>query len=261
MPEITKHEPGTFSWADLATNDVDAALSLYTDLFGWEPDKQDLPDGGVYVLFKVDGKDVAAAGPLQEDQAKQGVPPHWNVYVTVDDAEQAAKRAESAGGTIIAPSFDVMGLGNMAVVADPTGAIFCVWEPKINIGAQLMGETNTIGWTELLTTDTEKAGAFYAEVFGYELKPFGPEGTDYTIFMRGETQVAGMMKSPDPQMPPNWGVYFISDDVDGVAKKTIAAGGQAYMEPTDMPEVGRIAVLADAQGAAFGVMSPAPSSG
>jgi predicted enzyme related to lactoylglutathione lyase len=252
VAEFTKHEPGTFSWTDLSTSDLDAAISLYTDLFGWEVTKEDLPDGSVYALFRLNGKDVAAASPLREDQ--KGIPPHWNVYVTVDDAEQTAKRAEAAGGSIVAPAFDVMEYGRMAVIADPTGAIFCVWEPKTNIGAHILGEAGSMSWTELLTNDTDKAGAFYAELFGYELTPFGPDGS-YTVFTRGEAQIAGLMKPPQ-EMPPNWGIYFATPEVDAVADKVKAAGGQAYMGPEDMPEVGRLAVLADPQGAAFGVVNP-----
>jgi predicted enzyme related to lactoylglutathione lyase len=259
MPEFSKHEPGTHSWADLSTSDLEAALDLYPDLFGWEVEKQDIP-GGVYAMFRLNGKDVAAASTLQEEQKQQGIPPHWNIYITVEDAEQSAKKAEAAGGTIVVPSFDVMGLGNMAVIADPTGAIFNVWEPKANIGAQIIGDPNTISWTELLTSDTDKAGAFYAEVFGYTLTPFGPDG-GYTVFSQDDAQVAGMMKVPADQMPPNWGIYFAVQDVDGIVQKTKAAGGQAYLEPQDMPEVGRVAVLADPQGAAFGVIKPTSQSG
>jgi predicted enzyme related to lactoylglutathione lyase len=255
MPEYTRHEPGTFSWADLSTNDVDAAASLYGELFGWEIEKQDLPDGGVYAMARIGGKDVAAISTIQDEQVKMGIPPHWNVYITVEDAEQAAKQCEAAGGTILAPAFDVMVFGRMAVIADPTGAIFNVWEPKTNIGAQVLGEVNTQGWHELLTNDVDKAAKFYAEVFGYELTPFGDTG--YTVLARGEKQMAGIMKPP-MEMPPNWGVYFIAGDVDGVFEKVKAAGGMAYMEPQDMPEVGRLAVLADPQGAAFGVVN-APS--
>lgn len=252
MPVFTKHEPGTFSWADLSTSDVDAAISLYTELFGWEVEKEDLPDGGVYAMARVGGKDAAAISPLQPQQAEMGVPPHWNVYVTVEDAEQAAKECEAAGGSIHAPAFDVMDYGRMAVISDPTGAFFCVWEPKKTIGAQVLGDKNTLGWCELLTGEPEKAVNFYCEVFGYGQQPFGDTG--YTVLTRGETQIAGVMKPP-MEMPSNWGVYFITDDVDGAAAKTKAAGGQAFMEPTDMPEIGRLAVLADPQGAAFGVIT------
>jgi uncharacterized protein len=252
VTEYTKHEPGTFSWTDLSTSDLDAAVSLYTDLFGWEVEKEDLPDGSVYAMFRLNGKDVAAASTLREDQ--QGVPPHWNVYVTVNDAEQTAKQAEAAGGTIVAPAFDVMDYGRMAVIADPTGAMFCVWEPKTNIGAQLLGEAGALSWAEVMTSDTEVAGKFYVELFGYELTPFGPDGS-YTVFTKGETQIAGLMKSPNEQMPSYWGIYFATEDVDGVAAKVKAAGGQVFMEPQDMPEVGRVAALADPQGATFGVIN------
>lgn len=115
MAEFTKHDPGTFSWADLSTSDLDAAIALYTDLFGWDVAKEDMPDGSVYAMFRLNGKDVAAASRLREED----VPPHWNVYVTVDDAEQTAKHAEAAGGSIVAPVFDVMEYGRMTVIADP----------------------------------------------------------------------------------------------------------------------------------------------
>jgi predicted enzyme related to lactoylglutathione lyase len=130
-----------------------------------------------------------------------------------------------------------------------------VWEPKTNIGAQLLGEPGAMSWTELSTNDTDKAGTFYAELFGYALTPYDPEGS-YTVFTRGDTQIAGMMKAPTEGMPPNWGVYFRSDDVDTVSRKVKAAGGRVFMEPEDMPEVGRMSVLADPQGAAFGVVQP-----
>ena len=259
MPEYKKHEPGIHSFADLATLDFDAAIDFYRDLFGWEAAKQEMPEGGQYALMRVNGKDVSGVGTLQEEEKKQGIPPHWNIYVTVEDAEQAAKEVEAAGGTILVPSFDVMGVGNMAVVADPTGAAFCVWEPKTSIGAHVLGETNSISWTELSTTDTDKAGKFYAEVFGYELEPFGPPEAGYTVLKQGDTQVAGMMKAPEG-MRSNWLVYFATDDVDEVVKKNSAGGGQTYMDPNETEGVGRFAVVADPQGAAFGVVTPDPSS-
>ena len=257
MPEFTKHEPGTFSWADLSTNDVDAAISLYGELFGWDIGKEDLPDGGVYAMGRINGKDVAAIGPLQEEQAKMGIPPHWNVYFTVEDAEQAAKKAEAAGGTIVVPAFDVMEFGRMAVISDPTGAFFNVWEPKTNIGAQVMGEINALNWTELMTNDAEKAVAFYTEVFDLTATPFGDEGT-YHVLTLGDRPVGGIMRFDE--MRPAWGIYFQVEDVDGIAKRVKEAGGQAYLEPEDIPSVGRVSVLADPQGAAFGVMKPAPQT-
>jgi predicted enzyme related to lactoylglutathione lyase len=258
MPEFTKHEPGTFSWTDLSTSDLDAAINLYTGLFGWEVDKQEIPaeaGGGVYAMFRKNGKDVAAASALREDQASQGIPPHWNVYVTVEDAEQAAKQCEAAGGSIVAPAFDVMDAGRMAVVSDPTGAIFNVWEAKTNIGAQLLQDEGALSWCELTTNDPEKAARFYTEVFGYTSEGWGPDGS-YTLLKRGDTMMAGIMKPQQEGWRPFWGIYFSTPDVDGVADKVKAAGGQILMEPTDGEGVGRFSIVADPQGAAFGVVNP-----
>lgn len=255
VAEFTKHEPGTFSWAELQTKDVDAAVDLYSDLFGWEVHKEPIPGGGVYILFRVRGKDVAAASEMQEEQVAQGVPPHWNLYVTVEDAEQTCKEAEAAGGQIIVPTFDVLEFGRMAVIADPTGAAFCVWEPKTNIGAHLLGESGALSWAELITTDMDKAGAFYADVFGYDLMQWAPDGS-YIAFQMGDKQVAGMAKAPSDDIRPYWGLYFAFDDVDGVVEKVKAAGGQTLLEPMDDPRVGRFGVVADPQGVAFGVVTP-----
>jgi predicted enzyme related to lactoylglutathione lyase len=253
VAEFTKHEPGTFSWTELSTSDFDAGIALYADLFGWEVNKEDIP-GGVYATFRVNGKDVAGGSPQREEEKQAGIPPHWNVYVTVDNAEQTAKQAEAAGGSIVAPAFDVMEFGRMAIIADPTGATFCVWEPKTNIGAQLLGETGALSWSEVMTTDPDEAGTFYSEVFGYTMEPFGPEEQGYKVFMKGDAQIAGMMRNPTEGAPSYWGIYFTAEDVDKVAEKIKAAGGQVFMGPQDMPEVGRVSVLADPQGAMFGVI-------
>jgi predicted enzyme related to lactoylglutathione lyase len=152
------------------------------------------------------------------------------------------------------PTFDVLDAGRMAVLADPAGAVFCVWEPKENIGAHLLRERGALSWFELLTQDASQAGPFYAELFDYELEPFGPDGS-YTVFKKGDTQMGGMMSAPSAGMPSFWGLYFTVGDVDGVADKVRAAGGQIMMGPQDMPKIGRISVMADPQGAVFGVIN------
>lgn len=255
MPEFQKHEPGTFCWAELSTTDIDAAVKLYPDLFGWEVQEQPLPDNGVYYLFAKNGKPVAG-GSTQMDQEKQmGVPPHWNMYVAVEDAEQTAKKAESLGGTILAPAFDVMELGRMAVFADPTGAVLSVWEAKQMDGAGLLREDGAMSWNETMTTDTTKAIDFYTQLFDWTTEPFpGPQ--DYTVFKKGDAQVAGIMKVQSPDQPSAWMLHFQSSEVDQVAKKVADAGGQVMMQPEDMPSVGRVAVMGDPQGAFFGSFTP-----
>src|SRR3954454_15907776 len=114
MAERTSYPPGTFSWAELATSDADAAKSFYSTLFGWDYDDNPIGDGQVYSVARRDGKRVAALFASEQ-------PPHWNCYVTVASVDEATARAGELGGNVISEPFDVMDLGRMSVIADPTG--------------------------------------------------------------------------------------------------------------------------------------------
>src|SRR5688572_27436353 len=168
MPAIDQHKEGTFSYADLATSDLDAATVFYTDLFGWQTDDQPMGEDptDIYRQFTKDGRVVCAAAKQRPEQAEAGVPSMWNVYFTVSDVDTAAKKCEAAGGTIHAQPFDVFEAGRMAVISDATGAFFCLWEPKQSIGSYVMNEANTLGWAESGSTDVAKAQAFYTEALG-----------------------------------------------------------------------------------------------
>jgi uncharacterized protein len=108
---------------------------------------------------------------------------------------------------------------------------------------------NDLCWFELVTPVTEAAGAFYKAVVGWtDEMSSGPNGP-YTIFKAGEHPVGGMLRMAD--MPPAWLAYVAVDDVDAHAGKVKAAGGQIHQPPLDIPQVGRFAVVADPQGAAF----------
>src|SRR6478609_8551122 len=122
MPERTSYAAGTPNWIDLQTSDPNAAKEFYGALFGWAYDDQpvDEANGVFYSMAKLDGHDVGAIAPLQDEQAAQGVPPHWNSYIAVDDIEAAVAKVGPAGGTVIAPPFDIFDAGRMAVVQDPT---------------------------------------------------------------------------------------------------------------------------------------------
>ena len=131
MGERTSHPPGTISWTDLVTSDLDAAKGFYRALLGWEFEDMPVGDGAVYSMARVDGLDVGALSRTSDQ------PPHWNLYVTVASADDAAARAGALGATVLAEPFDVFDAGRMAVVQDPTGAILCPWEPRRNVGARL----------------------------------------------------------------------------------------------------------------------------
>lgn len=266
MSERTAYEPGTPSWADNASPDPRAAAGFYSALFGWETENR-MPEGSEaeYHMATLRGKDVAAFGP----QPMDGVPPVWNTYVTVTDADATAQTVVDAGGAVLMPPFDVLEAGRMGVFADPAGAVFMAWQPRGSIGAELVNEPNTLTWNELATNDVEGAKAFYATVFGWQPTSMDFAGGEYTIWNRGGTEPKmgtpeeggtglGGMLSLDafPEgTPPFWLVYFAVADVDAVAAKAQELGGNVVMAPFDAEGVGRIAGLTDPQGAVFSVIA------
>jgi predicted enzyme related to lactoylglutathione lyase len=255
MNETTKHAPGTFCWPELSTSDPAGAKKFYSGLFGWGIN--DVPAGPmIYTIFTLEGKDVAAGHQMDPQQAGQGIPPHWLSYVSVASAENSTAQAQKLGAKVVMGPFDVMDHGRMSVLLDPTGAAFALWEPKSHIGARFVDQPGTLVWTELLTNNVDIAGGFYTKLLGWgtQVHDMGP--MKYTVFMRGETPAAGMMQiTPDMgKTPPNWTVYFGTTDPDASAKKAGELGGAALMPPSDIPNVGRFAVLQDPQGAAFGII-------
>ncbi len=249
MPEVTKHEPGSFCWAELATTDDGSAKKFYTTLFGWGFDDMPAGPGMIYTTLKKGDKSVGALYKLGPDQ--KGVPPHWNTYVSVASADGTARKAKELGGKVLMEPFDVMDLGRMAIVEDPQGARICVWEPKKHIGAMVVNEPGALCWAELDTTDTDSAKSFYTGLFGWGAK-VSPE---YTEWQQGGASIGGMMKIPKEwgPVPPNWLVYFATADCDATAKKAGELGGGTIVPPTDIPEAGRFCVLRDPQGAVFAV--------
>ena len=254
MPEMSKHEPGEFSWAELATSDSDAAKKFYGGLFGWSYSDSPAGPDMIYTRIQRNGKDVAALYKMGAQM--QGVPPHWNTYVTVASADASAKKAKELGGKVMMEPFDVMEHGRMAIVQDPQGAVFSLWEPRAHIGAEIMGDPNTVCWSELETTDREGAQRFYTSLFPWRPKP----GGDYTEWQLNGRSIGGMMKIPKEwgPVPPHWLTYFAVSDCDGTVKKATASGGGAIVPPTDIPDAGRFAVLRDPQGAVFAIIQLKP---
>ena len=261
MGERTKYAPGTFCWTDLATTDQDAAKQFYGQLFGWSAVDYPVGEGVVYSMMQVDGKDVGAISPQPQQQRDAGVPPVWNSYVSVESADAAADRAQKLGATVHAPAFDVMDVGRMAVLQDPTGAVFQVWEPKKHIGAMITNEPGTLCWTELTTSDLRAAESFYTGLVGWTPKRSDPAaGMEYTeMSNQGQTGV-GMMPKP-PQLPPHvpsfWMPYFMVANVDASADKAKQLGGKLMVPPQDIEKIGRFSVVADPQGAVFAIFTPA----
>jgi len=256
MKEVKEYAPGTFCWVELVTSDGDAAKKFYTEFFGWGFHDAPVGPDMVYTMLKQEDKDIAALYQMDEKQKTKGVPPNWNSYISVANTNEVAQKAKSLGGTILAEPFDVFDAGRMAQFQDPTGATFAVWEPRQHIGARTVNEPGTLCWNELATNDTQKAGEFYAKLFGWgsRLQEMGP--TTYTTFMNGERMAGGMLQMTEEwaEVPPHWMVYFAVEDCDASAEKAKTLGAEIKVPPTDIPEVGRFAVVQDPQGAVFSVI-------
>jgi hypothetical protein len=260
MVEVTKHEHGRPSWVDLGTPDPEAGKAFYTGLFGWEWTDEPTGDGGLYTMFRLGGRDVAALYAQREDERTMGIPPHWLVYITVDDVDLAAGRVAGAGGTLLAEPFDVLDSGRMAMVQDPAGAVFALWQAGTHIGSQRFGEPGSVTWFELNSRDAAVAERFYTELLGWTSEVMPMQGMDYTVFSVGGSGAAGMLQMTEEwgDLPSHWMVYFEVADCDAAAQRAVELGGANPFPPMEVPEVGRWAVVSDPQGAHFSIMTSAP---
>ena len=249
MGERESHEHGTFSWTDLSTPDAEASKAFYGGLFDWEFEDNPIPEGGVYVMARLGGRAAAAMFETTERH------PAWASYVTVDDAGAITDRARELGANVLAEPFDVMDVGRMATLQDPTGAVFCVWQPRTSIGAEVVNTPGSLSLNQLNTSEPDAAQSFYGELFGWRFEQAPGTDTPYWGVYRGERLNAGMMPlPPGTPAPSHWLVYFGTEDTDGAAEQTGSAGGTLVVPPRDVPG-GRILVAQDPQGAVFGVFA------
>jgi hypothetical protein len=212
----------------LSTPDVDASVAFYGDLFGWEateagPAEETVGDR----MFSQHGEWVAGVGPLQGEEQ----PPVWTTYIATGDADETARRAEEAGGTVLAPPFDVMDAGRMAIIQDPTGAVFGVWQAGGHKGAGLFNEPVSLTWNELRTRDLATGERFYSDVFGWEPRERDIGGVTYTQFFNGIRAIGGMLAMTGQwpaEVPPHWDLYFTVGDVRDRAADRGGTRGRAF---------------------------------
>jgi predicted enzyme related to lactoylglutathione lyase len=272
MAERDGYIPGVPCWVDTNQPDPEAAVAFYGGLFGWEfEDVMPADAPGHYFIGRIRGGDVAAVSSVPE-----GAPPSatWNTYVWVDDADATTAAARAAGGTAVSEPFDVMDAGRMAVLLDPEGAAFCVWQAKNHRGAQVVNEHGALNFNGLATRDRAAAEAFYGAIFGWKTLDI-PSGITWTLSAYGDhleeatpglrEQMAQMgapdgfidvvaalepIPAGDTDTAAHWSVTFGVDDADAIAAKAVELGGKVVSEPADGPWV-RSAVLQDPQGATF----------
>jgi uncharacterized protein len=256
MQETPDYAPGTFCWVELGTTDGEAAKKFYTELFDWSFDDRSVGPDMVYTMLKKDGKEVGALYKMPAEMSAQGIPPNWLSYASTANADDTSAKVISLGGNLMKEPFDVMDVGRMAVIQDPTGAVFAIWEARKHKGAALVNAPGSLCWNELMTTDTDKAGDFYSGLFGWDkdVQNFGP--MEYTMFTNEGRPTAGMFQLTAEMkgIPPNWLVYFAVDDCDAKVEKATSLGASVMKPADDIPGIGRFAILNDPQRAAFAII-------
>jgi predicted enzyme related to lactoylglutathione lyase len=255
MGKREHYEPGTFCWVDLQTTDPAGAKAFYSGLFGWVADDMPAGEAGTYTMLSLGGDEVCAMYEMDPGQREQGIPSYWLSYVSVEDAGATAARARELGGKVYGDAFDVLDVGRMAIIGDPEGAMFVAWQPRAHIGARRVNDVGCMSWNELQTRDPGAASKFYGGLFGWETVPIEDDGKlVYTTVKNKGSQNGGFMPLAEQhgEAPSFWLPYFTVSSRDGAAEKVQELGGALLAGPLDLP-AGKIAVLADPQGAAFAV--------
>jgi predicted enzyme related to lactoylglutathione lyase len=261
----TNFVPGAPNWLDLGTPDLDRTVAFYSGLFGWTHLSLG-PEAGGYGFFQLNGKTVAAVGPLMEE----GQSPAWTLFFQTPDADLTTKTVEQAGGTVRVPPMEVFTAGRLAQYTDPAGGQFAVWEPKDTKGLDVVTEPGSLCWTELHTTDAAAVRSFYRAVFAWDAQDMPiPGGLTYTVVSTTnggqEASIGGIMQLGEEQLAAgttsHWLPYIEVTDVDAVVAKAAETGGTVRMPAVDMEGVGRMAALTDPSGAAFSVIKSQPAAG
>ncbi|MFJ7199378.1 MULTISPECIES: VOC family protein [unclassified Streptomyces] len=247
--KLTEPVTGGPCWIELSTSDIPAAKSFYAALFGWRAETDPREEAGGYTMAHLGDARVAALSPIYQP----GQPTAWTVSFATEDTDATVERVKSAGGSLLVGPMDVFDQGRFAVVTDPSGAVFSLWQKRAFAGAEQLNEPGALGWVELVTREADPALAFYPAVFGWTVKAASEQYTQWGV--AGE-DFGGMLIMDDgfpPEAPPNWLPYFAVTDVDATAATAQGAGGELLMPPTDIPDGPRIAVVRDPQGAVFGI--------
>ena len=257
MFENKKLNPGDFCWLELASPDLDVSKTFYQQLFGWKINSHPMPNGEEYAEIELNGQHFAGAFKINKEMLKQGVPPHWGAYIYTQNVDEATKKAKTLGANIIMEPFDVMTIGRMSKLADPTGAMISLWQPKEHELIQPAVSTpGMFSWLELLTDNMRKAEDFYTQLFNWKASTHDFNGNPYTSFTNKEVSIAGMMEKQAEwgSFPNYWGVYFTVANFEETQKKAKTLGAKRVYEPMDIARLGKITMYEDPQGIHFSVI-------
>lgn len=247
---------GLFAWHELLTKDTEAAKAFYGSVVGWGT--QAFPDPAMaYQMWTNESGPIGGLMSLEAAQQPDGHP-HWMGTVSVADIDATFKRAGALGAKVLSPIHEIPNVGRFAVLADPTGAVFCVMQssdPAPPFDGRQLGR---VSWNELWTSDPDAAWTFYRGLFGWvetgsmEMAP----GVTYRMFGRTADASMGGIAQKDPQGPASaWLFYATVPNADAAGARAKELGAHIFMGPMDVPGGGRMVAGMDPQGAGFALYS------
>lgn len=251
-----RYPHGLIAWVDLLTRDAAAAKDFYCPLFGWTAEDIAIGDAYTYTNLRKDGQLVAGLGQMTDDMIAERVRSVWYSYVFVDDVDRVLDQVPVLHGVVLSAAMDVPGQGRMAMIADPGGAAFGVWEPRGHEGADVFDVPGALVWNELQSHDLGGSVGFYTTLFGWRwVENSGPGYLAAMLDSKPGTDKANagaMAMTDDAPMgaPSWWAVYFRVEDCDTSVARAVELGGTVFLEPRRMGP-GRFAGIADPMGALF----------
>ena len=201
MGKRTSYSPGAFSWVDLATTDAAAAKSFYAGLFGWETEDHDA-GGGASTRCAASRATPSAGSSRSRRTCAPRASRRTGRATSPSPTQTPPRRARrSSGGSVVGDAYDVLDIGRMAVLKDPQGAVFAVWQPRTRIGAERVNDVGCLCMNELATTDIDAARSFYEGLFGWttEMVDTGPDGPPMVLALDPQRALFG--PSPGRGLP------------------------------------------------------------
>jgi uncharacterized protein len=246
-----------FVWYDLMTPDLKSATAFYGDVVGWRIADSGMPGMSYSIL---NAGDVMVGGLMQRPPEMGESAPGWQGHIYSPDVDNDAQRVAKAGGRVHRPPTDIPGIGRFAVVADPGGAAFILFQPNTSQSPTKVPKDTPghIGWRDLRAGDGDKAWDFYSALFGWEKSEAlpVPGGGTYQMFTTGDPDMAGGMMTAQPGTRPHWLYFFNVEAIDAAAARIRKNGGTVTMEPMEVPGGQWIIEAKDGQGQAFGLVAP-----
>ena len=248
--------PGSPAWVDLLVPDLDTARAFYAAVLGWEYAESTAPGGGsTYLTATVDGHAAAGLGDVAPDAPAP--PAAWTVHLATDDVVAAVEAAVAAGATVLVPATRAGAAGAFAVLSDPTGAVFGLWEAGTHTGMDVVDEPGAVAWTETMSRDHARATDFYASLLGWTLTDMSAPGFAYATFDVDGVPSGGIGALPadaGPDVTAHWLVYLRVEDADAAATTVRAHGGSVTREPWDSA-FGRVALVTGPAGERFALLA------